>query len=195
MNSPASARRRARLIVDWEIQSQVLIRCVTYTAACTIYFSMMLVFTQWSHNPEQPLGGVIQRCAEDALYWLPGLLVLAPLAVHDLFRTTANLVGPVVRLQNEMKLLLQCQSDRPIRFRDGDHWPMLAGRYNQVRGELLLLRRQLAEYEAAARGIPLDEGWPLPEPAQTTEIQPQPSVAPSVAATSQAPAVQAVGAA
>lgn len=163
MTSPqVPASRRARLICCWEVQSAILIRCATYAVAGVTYFCFMMVCAQWTYMPEQPIEDVLIRFGEDSIYWLPGLLILAPLAVHDLLKTTASIAGPVIRLQNEMKLLLNCRSERPIRFRDGDHWPELGGTYNQVRGELLMLRRQVAEYEAAAQGVPIVEAPLVP---------------------------------
>jgi hypothetical protein len=181
MHSLPSPPRRVRLFVDWDVQSSILIRCAIYGVSCVIYLTCMVVCTQWTHTPEQPLRTVLDRCAEDILFWLPGLLILIPLATHDLLKTSGRFAGPVVRLQSEMKLLLECQSERPIQFRKGDYWPELASTYNQIRGEVLLLRRRVAEYEAAALSLPFaadpllqaelgsDHGTPAPK-AESPEV-------------------------
>jgi len=148
MNAVAGTTRRVRAFADVDVQSWIIVRCSIYGLACVLYFSLMMLCSQWMQSPEAPFSSILLRSAEDATYWLPGVFLLAPLAIHDLLKTSGRIVGPIVRLKNEMRLLIDHQSERPVEFRDDDAWHELATLYNQLRGEVLMLRREVSEYEA-----------------------------------------------
>jgi hypothetical protein len=148
MTSELPQARRLRLFADADVEMSLVIRCAIYGLACVSYFSFMLICTQWMQTPEGKLVDVLLRCAEDTAYWLPGFLLLAPLALHDLVKASGRMVSPVVRLQNEMQALIQHQSERPLEWHEGETWPQLTASFNQLRGEILTLRREVAEYES-----------------------------------------------
>jgi len=147
MTTELPQTRRLRLFVDADIEMSLVIRCAIYGLACVSYFSFMLICTQWMQTPETKLMDVLLRCAEDTAYWLPGFLLLAPLALHDLVKASNRMVSPMIRLQNEMQALIHHQSERPLECREGETWPQLTSSFNQLRGEILTLRREVAEYE------------------------------------------------
>jgi hypothetical protein len=186
MNAVFGTTRRVRAFADVDVQSWIVIRCSIYGFACVLYFSLMMLCSHWMQSPEAPLGSTLLRYAEDATYWLPGVFLLAPLAIHDLLKTSGRIVGPIVRLKNEMRLLIDHKSERPVEFREDDAWMELASMYNQLRGEVLMLRREVAEYEAMLGKAALSDLAPdwspaaiqeddaltaLPQPANTAEAR------------------------
>lgn len=176
MNAVAGTTRRVRAFADVDVQSWIIVRCSIYGLACVLYFSLMMLCSQWMQSPEAPLGSTLLRFLEDATYWLPGIFLLAPLAIHDLLKTSGRIVGPIVRLKSEMRLLIDHKSERPVEFRDDDAWHDVATLYNQLRGEVLMLRREVSEYELmlgkeAISDLVLDQGQAATEEIETT---PQP---------------------
>lgn len=147
MTTPSPSPRH-RFFVDFDVQSAILIRAAIYTTAGTLYFAITLICTQWLHEPDRGLVDSLAKSFEDIAFWLPGFFLLLPIAAHDLIKMTNQFAGPIARLRREMVLLTQDKSDRPLSFREDDYWTDLIGSYNQIRGELLQLRRRLGEEEA-----------------------------------------------
>ncbi len=152
---------RRTLFIDTEVQAALLFRIGMYGVALTSYFAITLICTQWMGHPDSGFFESLVHCYEDIAYWLPGFFVLLPIAFHDFLKMSNQFAGPVVRLRKEMKLLIEDKSERPISFRTEDYWADLSGAYNQIRGELLRLRKQLRDLEANG-GLSLEEK-PLPQ--------------------------------
>ncbi len=136
---------RHQYFIDNEVQAAVLIRVAVYGLSLTAYFAITLICTQWMDEPDHGLLESLVKSFEDVAYWLPGFLLLVPVAAHDLLKMTNQFAGPITRLRREMNLLVQGRSDRPLNFREDDYWVDLTSSYNQIRGELLLLRKRLEE--------------------------------------------------
>jgi hypothetical protein len=151
---------RFRFLVDCEVQSAILFRVGIYGCATTLYFVITLICTQCLSDPERGLMDSLSKCLEDVVYWLPGFLFLVPVATHDLLKMTNHFAGPIHRLRREMQLLAEDKSERPLAFRDEDYWNDVSIAYNQLRGELLRLRKRVAELDVATEPLPpslLDE--------------------------------------
>ncbi len=149
MSSVSPAKLRQQYLVEYDVQMALLSRMFFYALGGTIYFVVMIVCSQWLSDPERPLGDVLIQSVSDTACWLPGFLLFTPLAAIDLLKTTNRAAGPIHRLRREMKSLIQNNSDRPLQFRDEDYWTDLAVSFNQIRGELLFLRRQVSEAQRA----------------------------------------------
>jgi len=160
MKSPMSDRnsvQRIRIFADADVELSLVIRYAIFGLACVTYFGFMLVCNQRVQMPDASTQEFFLRALEDATYWLPGFLLMAPLAVHDFIKSCGRVSKPVVRLRTEMKSLIDHQSDRPIEIRSGEAWPELLALYNNVRGELLTLRREVSEYEAMLGNAAISE--------------------------------------
>lgn len=140
---------RSRFLVDCEVQSAILFRVAIYGCAISLYFIITLICTQCMSDPERGFMDSLSKCLEDVVYWLPGFLFLAPVAAHDLLKMTNHFAGPIHRLRHEMQLLIDDKSERPLAFRDEDYWNDISTTYNQLRGELLRLRKLTQEYDSA----------------------------------------------
>ncbi|HBJ35545.1 MAG TPA: hypothetical protein DDZ51_12510 [Planctomycetaceae bacterium] len=147
MSETANANR-LRVFHDTDVELPLAIRYVILGLACGTYFSFMLVCNQWVQMPDATIQDFFLCAIEDATYWLPGFFLLAPLAFHDFVKSCGRVSKPIARLRNEMALLNEHRSERPIEIRDGEAWPEVLAHFNQLRGELLTLRREVSEYEA-----------------------------------------------
>ncbi len=162
----ANDAKRFRIFADADVELSLVIRYAIFGLACVTYFSFMLVCNQRVQMPDAPIQDFFLRALEDATYWLPGLFFLAPLAVHDFIKSCGRVSRPVVRLRNEMKLLIDRKSERPIEVRPGEAWPEVLTHYNHIRGELLRLRREVSEYEAMLGNAAISE---LSQPVVSSE--------------------------
>ena len=136
---------RQRSFKECSVQSAILFRVGIYGTAITLYFIITLICTQCLSDPDRGFTESLMKCLEDVVYWLPGFVFLAPVVAHDLMKTINNVILPINRLQREMGLLINDQSERPITLNEEEQWQELTESYNQLRGELLLLRKQVAE--------------------------------------------------
>ncbi len=168
--SVESQSPRHKFFVDCEVQTTILIRTSIYGLALSLYFAITLICTQWMNEPDRGLVESLAKCFEDTAYWLPGLLLLAPIAAHDLLKMTNQFAGPVTRLKREMKLLVEDKSDRPLSFREDDYWVELTSTYNQIRFELLQLRSRLAEQETTGERSTISSVLPPAESPSNTHV-------------------------
>lgn len=76
---------------------------------------------------------------------------------------------PIARLRNEMKLLIDHKSERPMDIRAGEAWPEVLSHFNHIRGQLLTLRREVSEYEAMLGSTAISELNKLPAPTHAEE--------------------------
>jgi hypothetical protein len=145
MQSNESVLLRQQLLIDHGVQGSLLRRIALYCVACTIYFAVILVFTETMSDPYEPVSDAISRCLDEALYWAPGLMLLMPVVAYDLLRVTNRFAGPVFRLRREMQRLVDGESVHPLSFRSDDYWIEMADIFNQIRDELLELRQAQAD--------------------------------------------------
>lgn len=142
MASPSTTPLRVRLLIDRQVQGTLLCRAGVYAAAGLLYMCCVLYFSQALSDPTLSWAQHFGNFAFDAFCWAPGLLVLMPIVAHDVLRMSNRFAGPVFRLRTEMQHLVSGQEGREIKFRDEDQWTELAPLYNQLRAELLELRKQ-----------------------------------------------------
>ncbi|TWU57408.1 hypothetical protein [Rubripirellula reticaptiva] len=137
-NRPAFLRQQ--LLIDRHVQGTLLQRTALYSVACAVYFIVILVFAETMSNTNATLSDAIVKCMDEAIYWAPGLILLAPLVAYDMLRLTNRFAGPIFRLRREMQRLVDGKSEFPLTFRDGDYWTDFAGVFNKLRDELIELR-------------------------------------------------------
>ncbi|QDS96287.1 hypothetical protein FF011L_50950 [Roseimaritima multifibrata] len=152
MHDKSSTPLRIRLLVDPDVQGAILIRAAWYGSAGILYMSCVLYFSMAMGNPDKSMSEHLLDFAVDAIYWLPGLLLLAPIIAHDILRMSNRFAGPIYRLRISMEKLAAGEESDPIHFRDGDNWLALAEHYNQLREELM--ERRANDAKTPARPAP-----------------------------------------
>jgi hypothetical protein len=144
---------RQELLIDANVQGSLLCRMALYSAGCGVYFIVILLFTESMGNPNEAISDTLLRCLEEALYWIPGLMLLLPVVAYDLLRVSNRFTGPMFRLKREMHRLVLGESVHRLSFRADDYWIEMADLFNSLRDELLELRQsreQLGPLRAVA---------------------------------------------
>lgn len=136
---------RKNLLIDQSVQGSLLRRIGFYSLACGLYFLMTLVITETLSNPRESIAETTRRCLEEAIFWAPGLMLLAPIILYDLIRVTNRLAGPIFRLRRELGRLAEGRPSQPLVLREDDYWSEVAESFNQLRREVLRLRRSPLE--------------------------------------------------
>lgn len=151
---------RQQLLIDEKVQGALLQRAGFYSVACALYFIVILIFAEFMSHQDVSFGDAILGCFGEAIYWLPGLLLMVPMIAYDMLKQTNRFAGPAFRLRREMQRLIAGESDRPLNFRDDDYWTEMADEFNQIREELLELRKvktQLAGANASGENKLFDD--------------------------------------
>ena len=134
---------RNRLWMDRAVQGGLIARAILYAAAATVYFLTIEFFDRLAPGGEQSIAQWSLAVTDKAVFWVPGLLVLGPLMVHDLLSLSSRFIGPVYAMRRQLRELAEGQDGCPIAFRHGDHWTGMADEFNAVRAELIELRQKL----------------------------------------------------
>ncbi|MCC9643426.1 hypothetical protein LOC71_14165 [Rhodopirellula sp. JC740] len=141
---------RQQLLIDRDVQVALIMRAVLYGTACVTYFVVIQFFTQSMIHPGVATSDLFLSLTDEAIYWVPGLLVLGPLMIYDVLRVSNRFAGPIFSMRREMQNLIDGKEGRNIKFRNDDHWSSLAMQFNVIREELLELRaKQAASSEAS----------------------------------------------
>jgi hypothetical protein len=139
--SPQPVFVRQQLLIDEKVQGSLLKRAGLYSAACAVYFMVILIFAETMSRPDANFTDAVMGCFGEAVYWAPGLLLMAPLIAYDMLKQTNRFAGPVFRMRREMQRLIAGESERPLNFRDNDYWTEMADEFNKIREELIQLRQ------------------------------------------------------
>ena len=138
---------RQQLLIDQTVQGSLFRRIAFYSLACSLYFAMTLVITESLSNPHEAIAETTRRCLQEALFWAPGVMLLSPIIIYDLLKVSNRLAGPIFRLRQGIEELASGSTHEPIELRDGDYWPEVAESFNQIREELLRLRKLQARIQ------------------------------------------------
>ncbi len=125
-------RARKKVWVQSAIQGGLVIRTVMYWffCLCTIllFVAVGTLFSGQLNSAGNLFAGVWRQ------YW-PAVLacvLLLPLVAIDVIRFSHRIVGPLIRLENEMKRMADGERVQAVHFRTRDHWHSLAEQFNRI---------------------------------------------------------------
>lgn len=142
---PSTPPLREQLLIESDVQSALLWRAALHGGALAIYFTVIQFFAQSMLMPEVSFLEMVFRFVDEAIYWVPALILLAPLFAYDLLKLSNRFAGPIFRLRRELIRLDKNESKDPISFRETDFWSDLQKPFNAVRDDLLMLRTENVE--------------------------------------------------
>ncbi len=129
-------KQRQSIFIDRPVQLALLFRAVLYLAVSLMAQLLMVFFFAFITSPPDDFFANAPK-----LWWylqlsLLAWVVLIPIILLDLLKLSHRWVGPIFRLQTSLHALGQGEKIPPVRFRDGDFWPKLAGDLNMVAAKL-----------------------------------------------------------
>lgn len=128
--------KRKRLLVDSKVQGALALRVVFYWFMCLMTVSIMLLVWRLLTGPAR----MFYTHLDDMWFQfgpaVVGSLLLLPLVVIDVLRTSNRFVGPLYRMRADMRKLARGEQVRPIHFRDGDFWHEVAEEFNAMVAKL-----------------------------------------------------------
>lgn len=133
-------------MIDHSVQITVLRRAAFYTLACSLYFIMTLVITESLSNPQEAISETTRRCLDEAFFWAPGIVLLAPFMIYDLLRVTNRLAVPIRLLHQEMKELVDHDPSKSMGVANGQQNQDITECFQKIRTELLELREFRANH-------------------------------------------------
>ena len=141
MNSKEKSALRKKLYVNREVQGALILRSVLhwyfYMVAILLTVSIITVI----QDPSKLGFGILY---DSFMYFAPAIIasiVLLPVFVYDIMKTSNRVAGPIVRLRNEMEKLANGETVKKLRFRDGDHWTQLAQDFNVLAAQVMKERK------------------------------------------------------
>jgi len=141
MNStPKVSPTRRRILIDSGVQGALVRRTGLYAAATGIYLLIIFILSDALTHPREPFSESLFRCLDEAVFWAPGLMLLAPLFAYDLIHISNRFVGPMFRLRRELQKLSNGEMVSPMYSRQGDFWADASESFNRLREELVELR-------------------------------------------------------
>ncbi len=141
MNSTANVSpTRRRILIDSGVQGTLVRRTALYAAATAIYLLVIFILSDTLSHPKEPVSESLLRCLDEAIFWAPGLMLLAPLLAYDLIHISNRFVGPMFRLRRELRKLSNGETVPPMFSRQGDFWADASDSFNCLREELIELR-------------------------------------------------------
>ena len=168
MKSPSVASpTRRRILIDSGVQGTLVRRTGLYAGATCIYLLVIFVLSDTLSHSQEPFWESLLRCLDEAVFWVPGLLLLAPLFAYDLIHISNRFVGPMFRLRRELRKLSNGEDVPQMFSRQGDFWGDAADSFNRVREELMVLRQVETEQKAIDQGSGKvdSDADPIPQPS------------------------------
>lgn len=132
---------RKKLLINRTAQGSIIKRSIYHWYFCTSLILMtMAIFIALS----DPSRSAILLIYELWTYFSPAFVasvVLLPLFIYDILKLSHKIAGPLERLSAEMTKLADGESVKPLRFRDGDYWPELAEKFNELAAKVQAERK------------------------------------------------------
>lgn len=138
--TPKVSPTRRRILIDSGVQGALVRRTGLYAAATGMYLLVIFILSDALSHPREPISESLLRCLDEAVFWAPGLILLAPLFAYDLIHISNRFVGPMFRLRRELRKLSNGETVSPMYSRQGDFWADASESFNRLREELVELR-------------------------------------------------------
>jgi hypothetical protein len=124
--------RRQQILVDQKVQGALMLRAIMYWCFCMLSVLMMLMCWAMYQGPPRPFLALAQDILTNYVPALAASIILLPLVLVDMIRTSNRFCGPVYNLRGVMVRLAQGESVEPVRFRQRDHWADMADAFNKI---------------------------------------------------------------
>jgi hypothetical protein len=128
--------RRTIFLIDREVQGELMLRVMAYWLFCLLSISLMLICWNTYIGPSRRF---IDLTADLYYRYGPALsasLILLPIVMLDVMRTSNRFVGPVMRLRQGLRDMADGRPAQPLNFRDNDFWRDMANDFNRAAAQV-----------------------------------------------------------
>ena len=126
-------KRRARKLVDYEVQSSLVVRLWLHWALYMVATAIaMFLWIRLFEAPVDSLADTAKRFWNTFVPLLIVALALLPVFVLDAVKLSNRFTGPIFRLRKTLASLAAGNTARPLEFRSNDFWRSLAEDFNRV---------------------------------------------------------------
>ena len=133
---------RKKLYVNKAAQGSIIKRSIYQWYFCT---SLILMTMAIFISVKDPSRSALLLIYELWIYFSPAFVasvVVLPLFIYDILKQSHKIAGPLERLSSEMTKLAEGQTVDTLRFRQGDYWPELAEKFNELASQIQAERDQ-----------------------------------------------------
>jgi hypothetical protein len=152
---------RRQLFVDTEVQGTLVARAIMYWVVCTLSIALLLLCWRVLTGPVRPLWFHLENLWFFHGPALVASLIVLPIAITDMIRTSNRFAGPLTRLRRNMRALAKGEKVARLEFRKDDFWYEFAEEFNAVATEVEELRRERHDEDsggAADSRLPVGAG-------------------------------------
>lgn len=140
---------RRRFFIHRGIQGALVLRMMVQWALFVGMTCVVSLVLQTLLDPLAPNAERLQQLRVSLGSFLLVSLCLVPVFLRDAIRFSHRFVGPIVRLQSEMRKVDVVGELRPFKLRENDYWQDVADDYNELAERLKEAERK-AELERSA---------------------------------------------
>jgi hypothetical protein len=132
LGAAAVIRPRRTIFVDREVQGTLVWRVLLYWNFFVLATALLLVGREFCIAPHSDLGDVTRGMFSRYSPVLFASLLLLPVVMLDVLRTTNRMAGPVARLRKSLCDLAEGRPVQPLNFRAHDFWHDMAANLNRA---------------------------------------------------------------
>ena len=124
--------RRKKLLVYRPVQKALLVRVGFYAMACLLFMILPVTLVRSLMNPDILLTAHLVSVLSD--YWpiLATGVMIIPFAIYDMLKVSNRVVGPIIRMRNEMARFVNGEEVDLVVLRQDDFWHDFAAVFNEV---------------------------------------------------------------
>jgi hypothetical protein len=136
---------RRRIWIDQKVQGGLVNRAVIYWLSLVAYFAVGHVVFQFIDQPEWTYEEHFNALLGAFGFWFPGIVLMTPLIVFDIVKTSHRFAGPIYRMRNYLHKVGTGEEKGKLWFREGDYWWELVEPVNVVVTRMLTAEESAAE--------------------------------------------------
>lgn len=138
---------RKKIWIDQKVQGGLVNRAVIYWLSLVAYFAVGHVVFQFIDQPEWTYEEHFNALLSTFGFWFPGIVLMTPLIVFDIVKTSHRFAGPIYRMRNYLHKVGTGEEKGKLWFREGDYWWELVEPVNTLVARMLSAEESVANFK------------------------------------------------
>lgn len=132
MTNQRNKNQRKKTWVEHDIQGGLALRCAMYWFFCLCNILLFVGLASMFSGNLQPVSEIFYGLWRQFSAAILASVLLIPLVVWDLTKFSHRVVGPIVRLEGQLRRLADGKEVGTLKFRSNDYWHSVAVQFNRV---------------------------------------------------------------